>query len=54
MRLDPKRQTVKDQLFVVCESPLPCSPVGNSLWEIAGFGQSRYCRALESFGCRNL
>jgi len=38
--VDPKRQTVTDQLFVVCESPLPCSPVGNSLWEIAGFGQS--------------
>jgi 4-amino-4-deoxy-L-arabinose transferase-like glycosyltransferase len=38
--VDPKRTTVKDQLLVVCESPLPCSPVGNSLWEIAGFGQS--------------
>jgi len=24
---------------VVCES-LPCKPLGNSLWEIAGFGQA--------------
>jgi hypothetical protein len=36
---DPKRTTVKDQLFVVCES-LPCEPLGNSLWEIAGFGRA--------------
>ncbi len=36
---DPKRKTVTDQLFVVCES-LPCHPVGHSLWEIAGFGQA--------------
>ncbi|HYM64882.1 MAG TPA: glycosyltransferase family 39 protein [Candidatus Sulfotelmatobacter sp.] len=38
--IDPKRTTVTDQLLVVCESPLPCSPVGNSLWEIAGFGRA--------------
>lgn len=37
---DQDRKTVTDQLFVVCESPLPCSPLGNSLWEIAGFGQA--------------
>ena len=37
---DPKRTTVTDQLFVVCESPLPCEPLGNSLWEIAGFGRA--------------
>jgi 4-amino-4-deoxy-L-arabinose transferase-like glycosyltransferase len=36
---DPKRTTVTDQLFVVCES-LPCQPLGNSLWEIAGFGRA--------------
>jgi 4-amino-4-deoxy-L-arabinose transferase-like glycosyltransferase len=36
---DPTRKTVTNQLFVVCES-LPCSPQGNSLWEIAGFGQA--------------
>jgi len=37
---DPQRTTVTDQLFVVCESPLPCEPLGNSLWEIAGFGRA--------------
>lgn len=33
---DPQRETVTDQLFVVCES-LPCEPLGHSLWEVAGF-----------------
>ncbi len=37
---DIDRKTVTDQLFVVCESPLPCYPLGNSLWEIAGFGRA--------------
>jgi 4-amino-4-deoxy-L-arabinose transferase-like glycosyltransferase len=36
---DPNRKTVTDQLFVVCES-LPCEPLGNSLWEVAGFGRA--------------
>jgi 4-amino-4-deoxy-L-arabinose transferase-like glycosyltransferase len=36
---DPKDNSITDQLFVVCES-LPCQPLGNSLWEIAGFGQA--------------
>ena len=36
---DPKRKTVTDQLFVVCES-LPCEPLGHSLWEVAGFGRA--------------
>jgi 4-amino-4-deoxy-L-arabinose transferase-like glycosyltransferase len=36
---DPQRKTVTQQLLVVCES-LPCKPLGNSLWEIAGFGQA--------------
>ncbi|MEK7164165.1 MAG: hypothetical protein AAB768_03430, partial [Patescibacteria group bacterium] len=26
-----------NQLFVICEDP-DCKPVGNPLWEIAGFG----------------
>ena len=37
--VDPKRTTVTSQLMVVCES-LPCQPLGNSLWEIAGFGRA--------------
>lgn len=38
--VDPKRTTVTNQLLVVCES-LPCQPLGNSLWEIAGFGRAQ-------------
>ncbi len=34
---DPKRQTVTKQLFVVCEKQ-SCNPLGNPLFEIAGFG----------------
>lgn len=37
--IDPKRTTVTDQLLVVCET-LECHPLGNSLWEIAGFGRA--------------
>lgn len=38
--VDPKRKTVTKQLFVVCES-LPCYPLGDPLWEIAGFGRAQ-------------
>ncbi|HVZ67125.1 MAG TPA: glycosyltransferase family 39 protein [Patescibacteria group bacterium] len=37
--IDPDRKSVTDQLFVVCEDP-NCQPLGNSLWEVAGFGRS--------------
>ncbi len=37
--IDPKRASVTDQLFVVCES-IPCKPLGDPLFEIAGFGQA--------------
>lgn len=37
--IDPVRNTVTDQLLVVCEQ-LPCEPLGNSLWEVAGFGRA--------------
>lgn len=36
---DPKRETVTDQLFIVCETA-ECHPLGNSLWEVAGFGRA--------------
>lgn len=36
---DPERKTVTDQLLVVCEDP-SCQPLGNSLWEVAGFGRA--------------
>jgi hypothetical protein len=37
--VDPARSTVTSQLLVVCEDT-SCQPVGNSLWEIAGFGRA--------------
>ncbi len=36
---DPKRKSVTEQLLVVCEQN-PCHPLGNSLWEVAGFGKA--------------
>ncbi len=43
-KADPK--TVTDQLFVVCER-LPCSPQGESRWEIAGFGRAEIAGAWD-------
>ncbi len=37
--IDPQRESVADQLIVVCEY-VECQPLGNSLWEIAGFGRA--------------
>jgi 4-amino-4-deoxy-L-arabinose transferase-like glycosyltransferase len=37
--VDPQRKTVTDQLMVICETQ-DCQPLGNSLWEIAGFGRA--------------
>jgi len=37
---DPQRKTVTDQLMVVCEDT-SCQPLGNSLWEVAGFGRAQ-------------
>jgi hypothetical protein len=37
--VDPKRKTATSQLLVVCELA-DCRPLGNSLWEIAGFGRA--------------
>jgi 4-amino-4-deoxy-L-arabinose transferase-like glycosyltransferase len=36
---DPERVTVTDQLIVICET-IGCQPLGNSLWEVAGFGRA--------------
>ncbi|MCL4359736.1 glycosyltransferase family 39 protein [Patescibacteria group bacterium] len=38
--VDPDRRSVTDQLIVICEFP-DCHPLGNSLWEIAGFGRAQ-------------
>lgn len=37
--VDPDRKTVTNQLIVVCEQK-ECEPLGNSLWEVAGFGRA--------------
>lgn len=36
---DPQRKSVTNQLLVVCEYT-DCKPLGNPLWEIAGFGRA--------------
>ena len=38
-QVDPKRNTVTQQLLIVCEEKI-CQPLGHPLWEIAGFGQA--------------
>lgn len=38
-QIDPERKSVTDQLLIICEDPT-CQPLGNSLWEVAGFGQA--------------
>lgn len=38
INVDPKRTSVTDQLFVVCEK-VPCLPLGESSNDIAGFGR---------------
>ena len=37
--VDPKRETVTDQLVIVCEDT-SCKPLGHSLFEVAGFGRA--------------
>ena len=37
--IDPQRTTVTEQLLIVCEDT-SCQPLGNSLWEVAGFGRA--------------
>lgn len=36
---DPQRKTVTNQMMIVCED-IGCKPLGNPLWEIAGFGRA--------------
>ncbi|MDO8657323.1 MAG: glycosyltransferase family 39 protein [Candidatus Levybacteria bacterium] len=36
---DPQKKTITDQLLIVCEDP-NCKPLGNPLWEVAGFGRA--------------
>lgn len=43
---DPQRQTVTKQLIVVCEQT-NCQPLGNSLWEVAGFGRADISQVVD-------
>lgn len=36
---DPERKSVTEQLLIVCED-IQCHPLGNSLFEVAGFGRA--------------
>lgn len=36
---DPERKSVTDQLLIVCEYGT-CAPLGEDLWEVAGFGRA--------------
>lgn len=45
LEIDPGRESVMDQLIVVCDNA--CQPLGNSLWEIAGFGRARIINELQ-------
>lgn len=38
--VDPERKSVTSQLLVVCEYA-DCQPLGNPLWEVAGFGRGK-------------
>ncbi len=44
--VDPERKTVADQLLIVCEDT-SCQPLGNSLWEVAGFGRAEIAGVWE-------
>ena len=37
--VDPERKSVTEQLLVVCEDK-DCGPLGDGLWEVAGFGKA--------------
>ena len=41
--IDSERKTVTDQLLIVCED-IFCKPLGNSLWEVAGFGRAEIAK----------
>lgn len=49
--LDPNRETVTEQLFIICETK-DCAPLGHPLWEIAGFGQAEIENSWEVAGVK--
>lgn len=47
--LDPGRETVTNQLFVICELE-KCEPLGHPLWEVAGFGRAEIAQTWDVSG----
>jgi 4-amino-4-deoxy-L-arabinose transferase-like glycosyltransferase len=45
-QIDPQRKSVTDQLLIVCED-VTCQPLGNSLWEVAGFGRAAIVKSWD-------
>ncbi|MEK7565516.1 MAG: glycosyltransferase family 39 protein [Patescibacteria group bacterium] len=45
-QIDPERNTVTNQLIVICEGP--CAPLGNPLWEVAGFGRAEVAQTRQA------
>lgn len=47
----PLNQRVEKQLIIICEKypPETCAPLGNPLWEIAGFGRAQIEQQIEVF-----
>jgi len=50
-QIDPERETVTSQLFVLCEDK-ECQPLGHPLWEIAGFGMAKIEQEWEVCGVK--
>lgn len=46
--IDPERKSVTNQLIVVCEGS--CAPLGNPLWEVAGFGRAEISQVVQGPG----
>lgn len=44
--IDPQRKSVTDQLLVICEGD--CQPLGDPLWEVAGFGRAEIAGVWDS------
>lgn len=44
-QIDPNRTSVTNQLIAVCEQK-DCAPLGNPLWEVAGFGRAEIVQKI--------
>lgn len=49
--VDPSRETVTEQIFIICETS-ECAPLGYPSWEVAGFGQAEIENTWEVAGVK--